>query len=376
MVPQAASSHYADQQARKIAALLLIRRLWSQLRAGGNWSEQFTATVGPRIVAVLAESQLATARRADRYAADVINELDLGERATPGLIRPEAFAGIAGDGRPVDGLVGVAVSVAGQAYNAAPADTAPETSARLALETGGRWLEMAASTALADTMRAVTSTAITSRPWVTGYTRMLKPPSCSRCAILAGKFFLYNAGFDRHPRCDCVHIPANESVAGDLRVEPGTYFDSLPTARELAERYPDLTVKMRREAGLISQEDVFGQNGAQAIRDGADMGQVVNARRGMQVAGHRGTGTRIITSEGATKRAWYGGGYAARKYGNEDWFNAAGYSARNVGQRGAVGNYVERRTNRVRLMPEQIYRIAGDDRDEAIRLLKLYGFVI
>src|SRR5690606_41194169 len=43
-----------------------------------------------------------------------------------------------------------------------------------------------------------------------GYVRMLNPPSCSRCAILAGRWFRWNDGFLRHPRCDCVHIPAKD----------------------------------------------------------------------------------------------------------------------------------------------------------------------
>ena len=81
--------------------------------------------------------------------------------------------------------------------------------------------------------------------------------------------------------------------------------------------YPHLTVKMRNEAGIFSQEDVFTVAGARAIRDGANLNQVVNARAGMSAADTQVRGrisakgrkqTRdvygqqlYITSEGATK---------------------------------------------------------------------------
>ena len=65
------------------------------------------------------------------------------------------------------------------------------------------------------------------RTQITGYVRMLTPPSCARCVMLAGRWYRWNYGFERHPGCDCVHIPASEYVAGDIRVDPKAYFDSL-----------------------------------------------------------------------------------------------------------------------------------------------------
>ncbi|HLU81895.1 MAG TPA: hypothetical protein VKZ43_00710, partial [Trueperaceae bacterium] len=80
-------------------------------------------------------------------------------------------------------------------------------------------------------------------PSVTAYDRMLNPPSCSRCVILAGKVYARNAGFDRHPMCDCVHVPTDSDNAGELIFDGPGYFNDLPTAEQLAEQYPDLTVK-------------------------------------------------------------------------------------------------------------------------------------
>lgn len=144
---------------------------------------------------------------------------------------------------------------------------------------------------------------------------MLNPPSCSRCTVLAGRFYMWNEGFARHPNCDCLHIPSSESVSGDLVVSPDAYFESL-TPRQ--------------------QDKVFTKAGAQAIRDGADISKVVNARRGMQKAQVFGRDT-LVTTEGTARR-------------------------RNAGRAP------------IRLMPESIYDQAKD-RPDAIRLLKLHGFI-
>jgi hypothetical protein len=94
-------------------------------------------------------------------------------------------------------------------------------------------------------------------PQMTGYVRMLTPPSCSDCAILAGKWFRWNEGFQRHPRCDCRHIPVGEDAAGDITTDPYAYFNSL-SAEDQA-RY-------------------FGAAEAEAIRAGGDIYRVVNVR--------------------------------------------------------------------------------------------------
>ena len=179
---------------------------------------------------------------------------------------------------------------------------------------------MAVQTILADARRAATSVAITARPSVSGYVRMLNPPSCSRCAVLAGRWYRWNEGFERHPRCDCLHIPAEEADATDLRVNPALYFESLD------ER---------------DQERIFTVAGARAVRDGADIGQVVNARRGMRTAQLFGQDL-LVTTEGTTRR---GGASRAR-----------------TGRKGP------------RLMPESIYSVATD-RADAIRLLRVNGYL-
>lgn len=93
---------------------------------------------------------------------------------------------------------------------------------------------------------------------------------------------------------------------------------------------------------LPSEQDrVFGKAGAEAIRAGADIGQVVNARRGMSSAAVFGREV-AVTNEGTTNR---------RRFGQK------------------------LSTRRPRLMPEQIIAEAKGDRAEAVRLLSLHGYI-
>lgn len=103
-----------------------------------------------------------------------------------------------------------------------------------------------------DAGRAAGQVAVTVTPRM-GYVRYLSPPSCSRCAVLAGRVYRYSEGFLRHPGCDCIHVPT--AVAN-----PDFMHDPV-----------DL---MRR--GLVTG---LSKADRRAILDGADMAQVVNVRR-------------------------------------------------------------------------------------------------
>lgn len=158
-------------------------------------------------------------------------------------------------------------------------------------------LERFAHTQAADAARVGAGVEIAQRQGVM-WVRMVNPPCCARCAILAGETYRWSDGFERHPRCDCTHIPTTENRAGDVRTDPEALFDS-------------------GQIRGLSKAD------GQAIRDGADLAQVVNIRRseaGLTVAG------RVLRRGG-------------------------------------------------RPTPEAIYQAAKDDRDEAIRLLREFGYI-
>lgn len=91
----------------------------------------------------------------------------------------------------------------------------------------------------------------TTRPRV-AHVRHLNTPSCSRCAVLAGRIYRFSEGFKRHPGCDCVMIPV--TVAS-----PDLTYDPLQLARE------------GKVTGL-SKADMT------ALDEGADFNRIVNVR--------------------------------------------------------------------------------------------------
>lgn len=331
--PTSASEHYRRQQRLTYATVAAMVAAWRRMQPTGQWVEQYREEVGPRMVALAVAAQVAATTEVNTYIPAVLSELGI-DPDGPRVPRA-AFASLAGDGRPVETLLEQSIATAARAYDTTIPD--PSLAATEALASAERWISLTAATLIADTSRAAESAASAARPQVAGYVRMLNPPSCSRCAILAGKFYRWNDGFQRHPRCDCRHIPASEAIAGDLTTSVDAYFESLPSAE---------------------QDRIFTANGAKAIRDGADINQVVNARRGMQraqVYGRKAT----ITTEGTTRR-----GVAYRSLNAR--FGAEG-DVRAIGERYA-------RTSATRLMPESIYEVAAD-RDDAIRLLRLHGYI-
>lgn len=317
---QVATDHYRKRQRLSDAVSKVAERTWRQLDAAdldASW-----ARLGPTLQVALAGAQLAAAGAADRYVTQSLGEQGTSAPAD-GQVRPGSLSGVASDGRPLDSLLVNSIFIVKAAI-------AGGTTLPMAMASGFANLDMIVRTQVADAGRVADQVAITARPKVAGYVRMLSPPSCSRCVVLAGKFYRYNAGFDRHPNCDCVHIPAAES--GDVEVtNPRKYFDSLSRAE---------------------QDRAFTIAGAQAIRDGADISQIVNARRG---------GLSIA-----------GGGQQARLERRDVFGHQLFTTTEGTTRQGVAGSRLGRAP---RLMPESIYEIAGDDRAEAIRLLRRNGYI-
>lgn len=321
VLPEAASSHYRAQQRLIVATLALTRREWARM---GNDFDSSWRTVGPRLALITSSAQVGAARDGAAYVPDSLTEL--GHRIAPvGEVVPEALAGIAPDGRSLDSLLYGAVVKAREA-------TSGSLTQRLAI--GGQWLDMAVHTTVADTSRQAASVAIAARP-KTGWIRMVNPPCCQRCAVLAGKLFKWNQGFDRHPRCDCRHVPYAETDPFDVGISIGP------------DDVKDLTKIQRR-----------------AIADGADINQVINSRRGRSKNG-------MYTTEGTTRRGW--NSYVQRELAKQRG-QVAAETGVNVGQRGYVKNYIVRRTG-PRPTPEAIYRFA-DSREEAVKLLAANGYIV
>ncbi|MFE2994264.1 hypothetical protein ACFXG4_04940 [Nocardia sp. NPDC059246] len=320
--PQAATEFDRAQRAVSSDVLDEVAARWGTLPPN-DFDAWFARNVD-RLVRLVAAGQAAATADADGYVGDVLDEQGIGttQEARP---NPGRLIGVTSDGRGIDGLLHQAVVDAQQRV-------ARGESAYMAWQTAGRLVHTYVQTELADVGRAATGLGIVSRRNI-GYRRMLVPPSCSRCVVLAGRFYRWSAGFKRHPNCNCRHIPCREDVADDVRTDPHRYFESLTAAE---------------------QDKTFGVAGAQAIRDGADISQVVNADRGVTVVGGRQQRTNVygqqllITSEGTTRRGIAGKIFRAR--------------GRN-----------SRRTPR--LMPEAIYEIA-ESHEDALNLLRKNGYLL
>jgi len=189
------------------------------------------------------------------------------------FVNPSAFGGFSSDGRSLEGLL----------YGAVPhvkTLIAGGMDPRQALGHGGKFLTTLTRTQVADAGRGAAGVDTATKRQV-AYVRMLNPPSCSRCSILAGRVYRWNAGFQRHPKCDCVHVQTTQVKAAEtegLVHDPYEYFKSLSPEE---------------------QERNYTKAGAAAINDGADIFQVVNSRRGVKPGG-------LVTSEGTSKRGNFG----------------------------------------------------------------------
>lgn len=368
MIPRAALEQEREQEAIATIALRGVRRAWRRM-ARGNWERNWRDDVGPNIQQVVLEAQSASAASADAYVAAVLAELGI-EPEVPTALNVDALVGVGGDGRPVESLTyGAVIESVKAQYEPSVLDLPPDQALQEAMDAGQTWMDAAIATILADTARAAETASTAQRTWVTGYVRMIEPGACSRCVILAGKRYRWNEGFLRHPRCRCRHIPAAEAMAGDLTTDPQAYFDSLPSAADLNERYPDLTVAMRRQAGLYSQEDVFTKAGAEAVRLGADIRQVVNARRGMYTAQHNVRGW--IPKGRMTQIEIYG----RKAFVTTEGTTVRGLAGKNLGELEKIAGRTYRSSKIPRLMPETILAEAKSPED-AVRLLKRFGYIL
>lgn len=210
--------------------------------------------------------------------------------SAPSVVRPQSFVGTTAAGYPLaDPLTAILSQIDAEA------------------EVILAQIDRMVASEVADAGRAASQAEIVAGPDWTNYVRMLNPPSCARCTILAGRIYRDLEAFQRHPNCDCVMVPVagwQEAHDEGLITSPQDAFDK----------------------GLVRG---LSAADTQAIEDGADIAQVVNAQRGM-------------------------------------------YAADVFGRRAKATTTNARRP--IRLRPEAIYAAAAD-RADAIRLLRLYGYI-
>lgn len=295
-MPSPAARLHQEQRAAVAAqtATAVLDR-WRQVdpeAVGRSWSNLLS-----EVIALVLGGQLTAARQTTAYMRELVGE-------GPG-INPAAFTQAAPDGRPLAAILPIAIPATLGPLNtgASPAD---------AMSRGAAFLDMTVRTLVADTGRQADQVAMVANPDVLGYARVLELPSCARCIVLAGKTSPVMNDFLRHPRCDCAMEPVTRDHRPDL-VSPRDAFDAMTPSERLHS---------------------FGESGTKAIEDGADIGRIVRARKGMQTI--RALGREVQTTTALTGR---------------------------------------RRTGRVRLTPEAIYEQA-DSREDAVSLLRIHGYIL
>jgi hypothetical protein len=304
--------HQQRQQQLALLATRSVEAAWARMSptdVAGSWS----TLVAPTVLQLVVQAQIEAARGVQEYVARSV-DLQGAQPAPAGRVQTNTFAGAASDGRPLDTLLGYPVWQV-------EAFMAGGTPAADALGIGLRHLGRIVATQIQDTARAATGVAIVNDRRVTGYIRVVSGACCSRCAILAGRWYRYNAGFPRHPHCSCTQVAASHDVVPQ---SPKAIFDSMS---------PDEL----RQAGW-SQADIKAIS-----EDGADIYQVTNAHRDL----------RSVTIAGRPIKTTLQGTTA----------------------KGIAG---KRLKTPIRLTPESIYAEAdrlGWSRDETIRQLTRFGYI-
>lgn len=316
---------HAAQLVRTETAAAQAAAAWRTLDSADDWPK-----IATRVAALTTLAQRDSASAAAAFAQDSIG-------AGVGTLDPRMFSGAAVDLNnlvclPLDSYLVGAVVHTRSLYGSGMTDS--ET-----LQAGESHLRGLVRTQVADAARNALGTAIASTPKAYFY-RVVQPPCCQRCAVLRDVTFAWNSAFSRHKNCDCMAGPVlSEEQAKFSRVEPSDV--------------RDLTIAQR-----------------EAIADGADMNQVINAQRGVKVTEVGGKRVKL-TTEGTTKRSW--NAYVQKELARQRGEDLA-LTTQQVGRRGAVANYTVSRV-KPRLTPEAIYQFATT-REEAVRLLARNGYIV
>ncbi|MEU9149204.1 hypothetical protein AB0D59_01290 [Streptomyces sp. NPDC048417] len=333
--PELARTRYEQVTSTIRAIVVQIQALWQGMSAQTVEDDLF-GEAGARIASAVVAGQFTVADAAQAYIAAQMAAQG-GSAAAEAAVVAAAFTGIAPGGGPLESLlflpaIGVRRRLA--------AGLSPEE----AMLGGLADMAMYASTAIADSARSADQVGMAANRSCVAYVRVVQLPACSRCIVLSGQMYRHSEGFLRHPNCDCQTLPLHEDEWPDI-----------PTPTELVDR---MTPDQRRR--------VFTADGARALAAGADVGQVVNARRGMSTAHVHGRELQI-TSEGTTRRGMYGRS-RARAGDQFDRFAGQRYGT-------ATSTRYARTATSPRLMPEEIFRVADGNRDEELRLLSRYGYL-
>lgn len=330
-----------DHQARLIAinqtATGRALNIWKRMDFDAldtSWAQ-----VAPALLLQSNAAQLAAAKTSDRYVSSLSSAYGFDQDAARTI--PQSFVGVDGSGRSMESLLHGAVTTTKEAIGSGFGRVQ-------SLEAGAAFLASMMKTGLADLGRAADLTAATGKGY-THYVRVVNPGACQRCAILAGMDSFRNA-FKRHPACKCTTAPVvmdGTITPPGLHSSPDDYFESLSKAE---------------------QDRIFTKGGAEAIRSGAKVQDVVSARRGASgISTSRGIGRQTTANSGRRMTRTRIGTDASGKpimgyTTTEGTYRGNFRSNQNqigVGSRRVDGNRYSA-SKRTRLMPESIVGMTDD----------------
>ncbi|MFE2710621.1 hypothetical protein ACFXKI_01170 [Streptomyces mirabilis] len=327
-----------SQQRAVVQTTVTMERLWKRLAAAdlsGSWLQG----LGAAMVRAVSAGQLVAASTGQPYIEAMVRMDGLSQDYLEQASRVDArsFSGAAADGRTLDSLLYLPVIRTKTLIQGG-------LTLQEAMTSGLFQLQRIAASEVADAGRSAAGVAMVANRSVTGYVRTVRSGACARCAILAGRWYRWNADFQRHKRCQCYGTPATEARPG-RRTNPMGFFRGLSRAE---------------------QDRRFTIGGAEAIRNGADIYKVVNAGRSTVTLD--AYGKKVVTTlEGTTRRG-------------EFYQQMQREAEQKSGQRFARGRAdVEQGLPRFhlktpRLTPGEILRLS-EDRDELIRLLGRFGYL-
>lgn len=311
-----ATEHYRQQQQTARAIATLTERAWRgrPRKDLWRWWDEQAPALAEKITAAQRVNATASARYTDAVAS-VQGAAPVARVNAPALTSP-----------PDE--VAEWLRVGPRAFFHALATGAPELHANRVSTAA---LVRVSSTLVQDAGREAGGVATAGNPGLTGYYRKLGLPACPRCGVLAGKWFAWNADFDRHPQCDCTAVPAADHIDG-------------------AATDVDAAIRSGNIRGL-SEADRRA-----IVDDGADPSQVINAHRKGATQTTKMYGSRVqVTTEGTTVR---------------------GLAGQRLGTLQKVEGQTLRRSGKFRLTPSMIYKAADGDRDHARRLLHKHGYLL
>ena len=242
-LPEAVGAFTAAQEAAAGMADGYVSAALGAPVPGMTVSLQAAAETALRTAGETAAREVLARAGVDRSAVSQITDL---------AVDPGAFAGRAASGLSLENLLSIPAARAQQALTSGmPRD--------IAMGAGEGSLKMYATTEIHDAAR-LASQASTVTHRAGGYIRVVGAMCCSRCAILAGRWYRYSAGFERHPNC----FPAGTIVSGP-QVEGATrrWFEgelvTLTTASgqqlSLTGNHPVLTSRGWVPANLLQEGD-------------------------------------------------------------------------------------------------------------------------